>query len=177
LKTVNTHIHSSLIEKSKQGDQTAQQALYELYIDAMYNTCKRMVGKKEDAEEILQDAFVKAFSNLNSFRYESTFGAWLKRIVVNQSINFLNKRNIPFSPLEKEEYRLAEPESFNQKPDISLVKKAITQLSDGYRRIISLYLFEGYDHQEISEITGLSVSTSKSQYHRAKKQLVKIINQ
>ena len=81
--------HTDLVEKSKAGDRNSQHQLYELYVDAMYNISKRMLGIKEDAEDIVQDSFVEAFKKLTSFRYESTFGSWLKRIVINKSIDFI----------------------------------------------------------------------------------------
>ncbi len=171
------HTHKELVEASKTGDRNAQFQLYELYVDAMYNICMRMIGNKEDAEDILQDSFIKAFENLSSFRYESTFGSWLKKIVIHKCINHLKSKKIPVTLLENNE---SEPnEEFEENIDhlnISKIKNGITQLPDGYKQIINLYLIEGYDHVEISEILGISISTSKSQYHRAKKKLIQIIN-
>ncbi len=171
-------MHNTLIEGCKEGDKVAQKKLYDLYIHAMYNTCWRMVRNKEDTEEIVQDAFVKAFRNIDSFKYKSTFGAWLKRIVINQSINFLNKQKIEFCPLQPKEYRLSEsPDIMKSPPNVEHILQGINRLPDGYARILSLYLIEGYDHVEISEITGISVATSKSQFHRAKKRLREILVQ
>jgi len=89
-----TDIHQKLIEASKKGDNRARRQLYELYARAMFNICYRMMNNREDAEDILQEAFVQAFAKLESFRYESTFGAWLKRIVINTCINAINKRKV-----------------------------------------------------------------------------------
>jgi len=89
LETNILYTHKDLVEKSKSGDRNSQYQLYELYVDAMYNVSMRMIGIKEDAEDVIQDSFVQAFKNLASFRYESTFGSWLKRIVINKSINHL----------------------------------------------------------------------------------------
>lgn len=169
--------HKELISRCKKGDRKAQFELYDLYVNAMYNTCFRMVGNKDDAEDIIQDAFIKAFTKLESFQFKSAFGAWLKRIVINQTINFLNKRQIPVIEFEKVQEKEIQVESSKVDFNIDLVKKGIKMLSEGYRQILQLYLLEGYDHQEISEIAGISVSTSKSQYHRAKKKLVSIINE
>ncbi len=175
--TTTLHKHRDLIELCKKGNRPAQFKLYELYVDAMYNTSLRMVKHPDDAEDITQEAFVKAFTNLNSFKYRSTFGSWLKRIVINQSVNFLNKKRMPICDFR--DSTTESPMDLPTKPDLSieLVKKGIELLSDGYRQILSLYLFEGYDHQEISAIAGISVSTSKSQYHRAKKKLLEIIKE
>ena len=134
------------------------------------------MGNKEDAEDIVQDSFVDAFKNLARFEYKSTFGAWLKRIVINKSINHLKAKHLPVVPMEAHEYHLAEEtEEKVEAIDIKKVKKGIEQLPAGYKQIINLYLIEGYDHIEIGEILDISTSTSKSQYHRAKKKLVEII--
>ena len=85
--------HKDLIERSKQGDTKTQYKLYSLYVEAMFNVSMRMVKVREDAEDVLQESFIEAFKNLNSFRYESTFGSWLKRIVINRSINYLYINN------------------------------------------------------------------------------------
>jgi len=171
-------IHKDLVEKSKKNDRSAQYRLYELYVDAMFNIGIRMLSSKEDAEDVVQESFVHAFKNLHSFRYESTFGAWLKRIVVNRSINFLKLKKIDIAPIEDHDYYLKE-ESIEQvsTTDIQKVKKGIELLPNGYKQIINLYLIDGYDHIEISEILGISNSTSKSQYHRAKKKLIEIIHE
>jgi len=138
----------------------------------------RMVEIREDAEDIIQDSFVQAFKKLSSFKYESTFGAWLKRIVINRSINHLKLKRIVLVPLEKHEFYLNEEiEEKTIKYDIQKVKRGISLLPNGYKQSINLYLIEGYDHNEIAEILDITVSTSKSQYHRAKKKLVKLINE
>lgn len=171
------YTHKDLVEKSKSGDRNSQYRLYELYVDAMYNISMRMLGIKEDAEDVVQDSFVEAFRRLDSFRYESTFGSWLKRIVINKSINYSKLKKVPLTPLEKHTYYITE--EVEEKPktmDIQKIKKGISILPSGYRQIISLYLIEGYDHVEIGDILGISTSTSKSQYHRAKKKLIEIVN-
>lgn len=170
--------HKELVEKSKSGDRNSQYQLYELYVDAMYNVSFRMVGTKEDAEDVVQDSFIEAFKKLDTFKYQSTFGSWLKRIVINKSINHLKVKRISLTPLENHVYHLQE-EVVIQKEEIDLlkVKKGIETLPNGYKQIISLYLIEGYDHNEIGEILQISTSTSKSQYHRAKKKLVEIIKE
>jgi len=151
--------------------------LYALYVDAMYNIGMRMLDNKEDAEDIVQDSFVDAFKNLAGFKYESTFGAWLKRIVINKSINYLKAKRIAVVPMEDHEFHLHdEPPETVEEIDIKKVKLSIEKLPSGYKQILCLYLIEGYDHNEIGEILDVSTSTSKSQYHRAKKKLVEIVN-
>lgn len=168
--------HRDLVEKCKSGHQSSQHQLYSLYVDAMYNIGMRMLGNKEDAEDIVQDSFIDAFKNLTKFEYKSSFGAWLKRIVINKSINQLKAKQVPVVPMGTHEYHLTEaPVEKVEAIDIKKVKRGIEKLPTGYKRIISLYLIEGYDHTEIGDILSISTSTSKSQYHRAKKKLVEII--
>ena len=139
----------------------------------MYNVSYRITGREEDAEDALQEAFISAFKNLSSYRADATFGAWLKRIVVNKSINVLKRRKHELMP-DDEEWDVVETESagdYREELTIDRVKKAIEELPDGYRSVLSLYLLEGYDHQEIAEILGITESTSKSQLNRAKGKL------
>ena len=176
METNILYTHKPLVEKSKLGDRNAQYKLYELYVDAMYNVSMRMMHIKEDAEDVVQDSFIEAFNNLSSFRYESTFGSWLKRIVINKSINQLKKKKIPVVPIENQMYHIKEEdEDIPENVDIEKVIQGIRLLPSGYQQIINLYLIEGYDHVEISEILEIASSTSKSQYHRAKKKLIEII--
>ncbi len=154
-----------------------QYKLYSLYVDAMFNVSIRIVKVKEDAEDIVQDSFVSAFRNLDSFKYQSTFGSWLKRIVVNKSINYLRVKRVPLVELEEQEYWISEPDEIEDELlDVQKIKQGINALPPGYQTIINLYLIEGYDHVEIGEILEISVSTSKSQYHRAKKKLIELID-
>ncbi|WP_298893619.1 sigma-70 family RNA polymerase sigma factor [uncultured Psychroserpens sp.] len=168
--------HKDLIERSKLGDRKMQYKLYSLYVDAMFNVSMRIVKIKEDAEDVVQDSFTDAFRNLETFKYQSTFGAWLKRIVINKSINYLKVKRISLVAMEEQDYWISEPEEIKEEQlDISKIKEAINTLPKGYQTIINLYLIEGYDHNEIGDILEISVSTSKSQYHRAKKKLIELI--
>ena len=170
--------HKHLIERSKLGDRKMQYKLYSLYVDAMFNVSIRIVKIKEDAEDVVQDSFIDAFKNLNTFKYESTFGSWLKRIVINKSINYIKVKRIPLVALDVNENWIPEEaiEIKDTQLDINKIKKGIKSLPEGYQTIINLYLIEGYDHAEIGDILEISVSTSKSQYHRAKKKLIEMIN-
>ena len=172
-------IHREIIELSKIGNQKAQYQLYSLYSKAMFNICLRMLNNREEAEDLLQDSFCDAFMKLGSFRYDSSFGAWLKRIVINKCINWIQKKKIKLIfPDEMEEpVTKIEPEVDYEEIslDVMRIHRAIGQLPDGYRVIFSLYALEGYDHSEISEITGISESTSKSQYLRAKERIKEIL--
>jgi RNA polymerase sigma factor (sigma-70 family) len=166
----NTHIHAPLIEECRKGSKRAQFSLYNQYSKAMYNLAYRMLNNREDAEDMLQETFIDCFRNIASFRFESTFGAWLKRILVNKCINHLQKKKIDFTlydNLPDTAYQEDEETVF----ETGKIIKGIEMLPDGYRLILTLYLLEGYDHTEISQILGISESTSKSQYSRAKEKL------
>lgn len=178
METNILHTHRDLIESSKIGNRGAQHKLYNLYIDAMYNVCMRMVRNVEDAEDVVQEAFIEAFTRMDSFRYESTFGSWLKRIVINRSINHLKKRKLPIVELEGQKMVASEEEEeikIDRAIELQKVEQGIAKLPSGYQQILTLYLIEGYDHVEIGEILSIATSTSKSQYHRAKKKLIEII--
>jgi RNA polymerase sigma factor (sigma-70 family) len=171
------NIHEDLIARCKGGDRDAHYKLYRLYSRAMYNVSFRITGREEDAEDALQEAFISAFKNLDSYRGDAAFGAWLKRIVVNKAINVVKKRRHELMP-EDEQWDVAEEEApveYKEELTVERVKSAIEQLPDGYRAVLSLYLLEGYDHQEIAEILNVSESTSKSQLNRAKNKLREIL--
>lgn len=132
-----------------------------------------MLNSTEDAEDLLQNSFVDVFSKIGSFRAESSIGAWIKRIVVNNCINHLKKKRLKVEELI-ENYH----DGFEQIEDcedlgltVPMVKSALKELPDGYRVVFTLYAFEGYDHEEIGNILDISTSTSKSQYSRAKQKL------
>lgn len=140
----------------------------------MYNICLRMLRNEADAEDLLQNSFVDVFSKLDTFRFESSVGAWIKRIVVNNCINHLKKRRLALEELNDQLHGRPddEPEEGNGYDlDPEHIHRAICRLPDGYRVVFTLYLLEGYDHKEIAEILGISEATSKSQYSRAKKKL------
>lgn len=173
---VYTNIDKSVIESCKKGNRIAQYTLYNQYSKAMYNLAYRMMNNREDAEDVLQESFTEAFRNLKSYRYESTFGAWLKTIVINRSINQLRKRKIE---IFTDEFTDKIDDENTVDPDLSSdmqkVFESIEMLPLGYRLVFTLYLLEGYDHKEISEILDISESTSKSQYLRAKKKLKQLL--
>lgn len=139
----------------------------------MYNVALRIVNDDAEAEDVLQEAFLDAFNRMGDFRQETTFGLWLKQIVINRSINYLRKRKIETVGVDN-----AEDIADEQEPDVEAtqlkveaIKAAMTELPDGYRVVLSLYLFEGYDHEEIAHILKITENTSRSQYMRAKKKL------
>ncbi|HYG19520.1 MAG TPA: sigma-70 family RNA polymerase sigma factor [Ohtaekwangia sp.] len=172
------NIHAELIDRCRAGDQEAHYELYRLYAKAMYNAALRIAGNTDDAEDVLQEAFISAFRNLDNYRADASFGAWLKRIVVNKAITALQKRKHEAWP-ESDDWDVAAPEMPDLEDELTVdrVRKAIARLPDGYRTVLSLYLIEGYDHEEIAGIIGISISTSKSQLNRAKNKLREILKE
>ena len=146
----------------------------------MLNTALRITGEQTDAEDVLQDAFVSAFQNLSSYREDATFGAWLKRIVVNKALNHVQKSKKDLmlaEDLKEDESEVTWTDESEPVYTIDSIKRVMNELPSGFRTVLSLYLFEGYDHKEISEILGITESTSKSQYKRAKDKLKTILKQ
>ena len=174
-------VRDELVERCKLGDAAGFETLYRKYAKAMYNTSLRIVDNTGDAEDVLQEAFVDAFRSLNDFHYHSTFGAWLKRIVINKSINILRKRKMNLVELDQSNgHAIMDepgPDELEIQFKVEQVKKAIQKLADGYRTVLSLYLLEGYDHEEISEILGITHNTVRTQYVRAKQKLLLILKQ
>lgn len=172
--TIDSDRGTLLVRDCINGKPGAHYRLYKLYAKAMFNLAYRITNNREDAEDILQEVFTECFSRLGSFRFESTFGAWLRSITVNRSINHIRKKRL-ILVFPEEIPEVIEEEDDSMDYDIGSVYRGIESLPDGYRIILSLYLIEGYDHSEISEIMGISESTSKSQYSRAKAKLRELL--
>ncbi len=168
--------HKGLIEECRKGNRKAQFRLYKIYYKAMFNTSFRIVNDRFEAEDIIQEAFLKSFEVIDQFKGEVSFGAWLKRIVINKSLDALRKRKINTEPLEQTNiepfFEPTDETSFNDEVKIAKIKREIFNLPEGYRVVLSLYLLEGYDHDEISQILGITPSSSRSQYSRAKNKLI-----
>jgi RNA polymerase sigma-70 factor (ECF subfamily) len=171
------NLHQDLLDGCKNGDQKAQFQIYKLYYKAMYNTSLRIVNDSMEAEDIMQESFLSAFEKIDTYSGIVSFGAWLKKIVVNRSLDALNKRKAVFEDIEAHAgLRDDSSEDTARYEEIDFrveeVKEAIERLPDGYRVILSLYLLEGYDHDEIAEILSINSSTSRSQLSRAKQKLI-----
>ncbi|HXD79245.1 MAG TPA: RNA polymerase sigma factor [Puia sp.] len=174
-------LYDELVERCKRGDSRGFAELYQKYARAMYNTSLRIVNHTGDAEDVLQEAFTDAFRSLEDFHYKSTFGAWLKRIVINKSINLLRKRRMDLIDIEKTNVGYLPEEADEDEDERALkveeIKKAVARLPNGYRTVLTLYLFEGYDQEEIAEILQVSHATVRTQYMRAKQKLLQLIKQ
>lgn len=147
--------------------------LYNLYSKAMFLVAKRYVKDSVLAEDVMQDAFIKAFKNLHSYKAEVSFGAWLKRIVINQSIDELKKKKLELVTINEEIVTIVEEDNWEVEEAIStkMIIETINNLKEKYRVVLTLYLLEGYDHSEISEILNIAEVTSRTHLMRGKKQL------
>lgn len=166
-------IHRKLVEACQAGDRKAQYEVYNSYSRAMYNLCLRMMNNADEASDMLQEAFLDAFTRIGTFRFESTFGAWLKRIVINKCINALQKRKIQFvdEDVDNEGVVTDSDDTLDEEAlqlSVERVKRAMQLLPENARIVFSLYLLEGYDHSEIAEILKITESTSKTQFMRAR---------
>lgn len=179
LEAVFIDKHYQLVLECKQGSKKACYELYKLYSKAMLNVAFRIVGNIAEAEDVLQEAFVDAFSKLKDFRQDTTFGLWLKQIVVNRSINLLRKRRLELVDLEEGQLENIAEDEVEDEEEIQFqaarIKEAMKELPEGYRLVISLYLLEGYDHEEIGQILNISENTSRTQFLRAKRKLLEIL--
>ncbi|MEQ9186324.1 MAG: RNA polymerase sigma factor [Cryomorphaceae bacterium] len=170
-------LHEDALARCVKGDHHAQMQIYHMYYKAMFNTAHRIVLDQHEAEDVMQESFLTAFAQLPTLLDRSTFSAWLKRIVVNKSINALKARKTYEEVIDIWEPANDEGEMDYAPYNIQQVKEAIASLPDGYRSVLSLYLFEGYDHEEIGEIMGISSATSRSQFNRGKNRIKEILIQ
>jgi RNA polymerase sigma factor (sigma-70 family) len=169
-----------LVVRCRQGDQRAQMEIYNKYYKAMYNIALRIVKDPAEAEDVMQEAFIKAFAKIHSFQGKSTFGAWLKKITVNRSINSFNKQtkyqNVSYEDQFK--YETEEDQGIDIKEEeansrVKKVLKAMEGIKESYRIALNLHLIEGYDYDEICEILDISAANCRTLISRAKESLRK----
>jgi len=169
-----------IIEKCKQNNRSAQLQLYNQYCDGMFTVAMRFVKDTMEAEDIVQEAFIKAFLKLDQYKAEVTFGAWLKRIVINKSIDVLKSKKQHMLELDEVHLKVVDA-SYEDEwlvDDILTlddVKEAINELPEKYQYVVMLYLVEGYDHQEIAEILNITEVASRTQLSRGKAQLKELL--
>jgi RNA polymerase sigma factor (sigma-70 family) len=173
----NSNEIERLISACLKKDRIAQIKLYELFVRSMYNTSLRILQDTMLAEDVVQESFIKAFSSLSTFRNEVPFASWLKRIVINRSLDELRRRKhlILIEEEKLVDIEIIDKYEFDKTDNTEIlikIRKVMNELSEGYRLIFSLYYFEGYDHAEISQILNITTSTSRSQLVRAKNKVV-----
>lgn len=165
--------HQSVIDQCKKNNAKAQMQLYKLYCDAMISIAYRYVNDRFVAEDVIQEAFIKAFKNIRNYKNEVPFVAWLKRIVINHSIDYLKKRKLELVAINEEVTTIQDDEGWeiHARVDVNEIVTRIQCLKEKYRLVLSLYLLEGYDHSEIASILKITENTSRTHLLRGKKLL------
>jgi RNA polymerase sigma-70 factor (ECF subfamily) len=179
LEAVYVDQHYGLVLECRNGSRKAYNDLYKLYSRAMFNIAMRILNDADEAADVLQEAFVDAFARISDFRQETTFGMWMKQIVINRSISQLRKRKMELISIDDTDVEsipdLEGPDTEELELQVRHVRAAIQELPDGYRVVLTLYLLEGYDHEEISHILRISENTSRTQFMRARRKLVEML--
>lgn len=165
--------HADLVAQCKANNRRAQLKLYRQYCDGMYCVAMRFLQNGDDAEDVLQEAFIKAFQKIDQFSGEVSFGAWLKRIVINKCLDFLKARKLENEPLREDSIRIADEDDWSVEDGIGMeeVKAAMTRLPEKYRYVAQMYLVEGLDHEEISQVLGLTETTCRTRLLRGRSML------
>lgn len=166
-----------VVEKCKANDRKAQLKLYSQYCDGMFAVAMRFLRNVDDAEDVLQDAFINAFQKIHQYSGEVTFGAWLKRIVVNKCIDFLKTKKQELIPLEEGYLQPVKNDDWSLEPGISIdeVKQGIQLLPEKYKYVVLMFLVEGFDHHEISQVLSITEPTSRTRLLRGKAYLKSIL--
>lgn len=165
-----------LIEECLKGNTSAQRTLYEYYAPLMMSVCIRYVRNKDVAKDVLQEGFIRVFTKMDTYLASGQLGAWIRRIFVTTSLEYLrNNKHLNFHTSMDEYEGMTLHSDYSILDDISAdyLMECITNLADGYRTIFNLFAIEGYSHKEIAEMLGIEEGTSRSQYQRARKALQK----
>jgi len=169
-----------LIEACKENKRQARNELYKLYSKKLLGICLRYTRNLSEAEDVLHDAFIKIFTKIDQYSGKGSFEGWLKRITANTAIQYLRERaknDARFSAREVETINVAEDDEAIPVIPAKELMKMIQNLPDGYRMIFNMFVFEEMSHKEIAEVLQINENTSKSQFHRAKLSLRKMVNE
>ncbi len=164
------HSENHILKLCLKGDPKGQRALYEKYKTAMFRMCLRYSRDRPEAEDLLQDGFIKVFQDLPKFRNTGALGGWIRRVILNVALQHVRKKKDFFIDMPTEQI----PENFSeeineyQRLDAKVMTQILQELPTGYRTVFNLYVIEGYTHKEIGEILSISPNTSKSQLHKSK---------
>ena len=169
-----------LVERIRQKDQRAMSQLYQMYIEELSSVCDRYVPSESDAKDVLQNSFVKIFTSVPTIDYrdEPSFRGWMKKVVVNEALTFLKeKKKLQFMAQEIDNLDIPDDEPSTERITADELHQLISELPDGYRTVMNLYVFEGYSHKKIAESLGFTPSTSASQLYFAKRLLSKKVKE
>ncbi len=172
-------LQSRLIAECKLNNQKAQMQVYDMYCRAMYNTAFNFVKNEAVAEDMAQEGFIKAFRKIETFNEEVTFGAWLKRIVINLCLDWLKKRKLNVVSIDSSNIQVPDEDNWEVDDSITMkcINESIKKLPDKYKVVLKLFLLEGYDHQEIAQILNITEVSSRSQLFRGKNKLKELLKQ
>lgn len=175
----NLVLTTDLVEQCRANNRHAQMQLYRQYCEAMYCVAMRFLKNEDDAEDVLQEAFIKAFQKLDQFSGEVTFGAWLKRIVINKCIDFIKSKKMQYVELKESAIRIADDEDWAVESGLSLasIQAAMDTLPDKYRYVLRMYLVEGLDHEEISAVLGLTETACRTRLMRGRGMLKDLLKE
>ncbi len=170
-------VHSHLIDKCKDNDPKAQMQLYDLYCKAMYNTACNMIKDDVIAQDVMQESFIKAFKKVETYNGSASFGSWLKKIVINHSLDWLKKQKLKTVELDEQVISIIDDDNWEIENKTSLqdIYNCIELLPNKCKNVVKLYLLEGYDHQEVAQILKISEVASRSQLSRGKMRLKELL--
>jgi RNA polymerase sigma factor (sigma-70 family) len=167
--------NSLLVEQCRTQNPRAQTALYTQYCDGMFIVASRYLKDTAEAEDAMQVSFIKAFKKIEQFEGDVSFGAWLKRIVINTCLDALKKKKAQFEEINEQTLRIEDEEDANWSvadgTTMRVIEQAIAKLPPNYKSVVQLFLIEGYDHQEIAQVLDITESASRTNLHRGKIQL------
>jgi RNA polymerase sigma-70 factor, ECF subfamily len=174
------HILDDIVKKCVKGDRKAQQELYKIFYSKMMGVCYRYTNNSEDAKDILQDGFVKVYSNLKKYNFKGSLEGWIRRIMVNTAIDHFRKNKNVYLVGDEDDYilensKVESADSIYGQFGESVIMEAIQSLSPAYKTVFNLNVIEGYKHSEIAEKLNISEGTSKSNLAKAKQNLKKIL--
>jgi RNA polymerase sigma factor (sigma-70 family) len=172
-------IEESILKGCKEGKRSAQKQLYDQYVSVMFSVCLRYARSQDEAEDLLQEGFLKVYQNINSFRQQGSLEGWIRRIMVNHALNHYkkNRKAVFFEDVDEiNELEILDQEEENNIPDPippEILLEFIQSLPEGYRMVFNLYVFEDYGHKEIAATLNISENTSKTQLMKARRHLQK----
>ena len=179
---IDQHILDDIVKKCVKGDRKAQQELYKIFYGKMMGVCYRYTNNSEDAKDILQDGFVKVYSNLKKYNFKGSLEGWIRRIMVNTAIDHFRKNKNVYLVGDEDDYilensKVESADSIYSQFGESVIMEAIQSLSPAYKTVFNLNVIEGYQHKEIAEKLGISEGTSKSNLAKAKQNLRKLLKE
>lgn len=172
LLSINTHTEKQLIQDALKGNRNSYKTLYDKYAPVMMTVCRRYAKNQQEAEDFLQDGFLKVFKNLHQFQFSGSFEGWIRRIMVNTALKAVTKKSYKNEYVGIEDYQHEPVEAeVISKLNAEEILKLVNDMAEGYRIVFNMYVIEGYSHKEIAEHLNVEESTSRSQLVKARRWL------